>query len=29
MERLEDSELAEIVRKRRGGKTVRVSLDKL
>jgi len=29
MERLEDGELAEIVRKRRGGKTVKVSLDDL
>jgi len=29
MERLEDSELAEIVRKRRGGKSVKVSLDDL
>jgi antitoxin StbD len=29
LERLEDGELAEIVRKRRGGKTVKVSLDAL
>ncbi|QOT78944.1 type II toxin-antitoxin system Phd/YefM family antitoxin [Cupriavidus basilensis] len=29
MDRLEDIELAEIVRQRRGGKSVKVSLDKL
>jgi len=29
MDGLEDNELAEIVRKRRGGKTVKVSLDDL
>lgn len=29
LERLEDADLAEIVRKRRGGKTLKVSLDDL
>lgn len=29
MDRLEDVELADVVRKRRGGKTVKVSLDDL
>ena len=29
MERIEDAELADIVRKRRGGKTVKVTLDDL
>ncbi|GAA4337064.1 type II toxin-antitoxin system prevent-host-death family antitoxin [Pigmentiphaga soli] len=29
MDRLEDAELADIVRKRRGGKAVKVSLDDL